>query len=157
MIKTIYVDSDGVLADFDGLYEKLFGPKTDDATLWKNINSRETYFSEIEPYPDAFKLLDFLYATGLEVKILTATGWQYDRVSPQKKVWFMRNFAMYSDDVITVKCGKDKAVYANSQSILIDDMMKNIDVWEQAGGIGIWHNNVDDSIDEVARIICEFN
>lgn len=157
MIKTIYVDSDGVLANFDQHYETLFGPKTDDATLWKNINSYPNYFAEIPPYDKAQKLLAFLKSTGLEVKILTATGWQYDRVSPQKKAWFMRNFGLFANDVITVKAGKDKAVYANTHSILIDDMMKNIDVWEQAGGIGIWHTDIDYTIDEVAAILNECN
>lgn len=157
MIKTIYIDSDGVVADFDGYYEHLFGPKTTDAELWKNINSYDNFFAELPVIAGADKLVEFCKATGLEFKVLTATGWKYDRVAPQKIKWWFDNFGLSAKDVICVKAGKDKALYANPSSVLIDDMMKNIEVFEQAGGLGLWHTDPDYTIQELASLINEYN
>ena len=50
-----------------------------------------------------------------------------------------------------VALGTDKKLYANANSILIDDEQKNINAWKRADGIGIKHDstNVQATIDEL--------
>lgn len=45
--------------------------------------------------------------------------------------------------IVFVTLGKDKATYANSNSILIDDSQPNINSWKDKRGIGIKHDPND--------------
>ena len=46
---------------------------------------------------------------------------------------------------------KDYAVTDGIQNILIDDYIKNIREWEQAGGIGIHHTDVKRTINTIKK------
>ena len=52
-----------------------------------------------------------------------------------------------------VTLGTDKKLYANANSILIDDEQMNINAWEDKDGIGIKHDstNVQATIDELKK------
>lgn len=152
VLKEINVDLDGVLFDFDKYYEECFGPVVDDATLWKNINKHGSFFRNIKPFEHAHSLWNRVRMLDPNAKILTATGWKYDDVTKQKLEACYEHFGIVPEDIITVKAGKDKAQYANPKAILVDDMMKNIDAWEAAGGIGIWHTNIDDTIHQLEEM-----
>lgn len=148
-MKQIYIDLDGVLFDFDSYAEQQFGKYIDDATLWKNINNHGKFFESLPPFENAIELWKSAKALDPDAKILTATGWRYEDVTKQKVAACLAHFGIKSSDIITVKSGKDKAAHAKPNAILVDDMMKNIEAWEDAGGIGIWHCDIVDSILEL--------
>ena len=65
MRKQIYLDCDGVLADFDGsaerilglhptAFEKRYGP----GLFWKRLAASDSFFEHLQPMPDAFELYE---------------------------------------------------------------------------------------------------
>ena len=51
----LFVDLDGVLADFDSHYDALFGgrpDKKDDSVDWKAIAKADKFFFNLPPMPD---------------------------------------------------------------------------------------------------------
>lgn len=153
----IYVDLDGVLADFNGHARTVYG--LSDSVLksnkiWDYItqyqkNSNKEWFYDLPLMNDAMQLWD--YVKDYSPTILTATGWEYEKVSEQKRKWVEKHFG--SDiPVITVPKSEDKAKYATADSILIDDSERSINPWIQNKGIGILHKNSTQTIKDLEKI-----
>lgn len=148
----IYIDSDGVIADFDKKVIEILGGKriheVPKGRLWSSI---ERYDKEVEPFfeslelmPGARRLVDFARGNFENVKILTATGFTPANGGEQKIRWYAKHFPGL--EVIVVKKSPDKAAYAHPKAVLIDDRSKSTDPWLSAGGIAILHTSVDNSI-----------
>ena len=48
--------------------------------------------------------------------------------------------------------GTQKAAFAYEGSVLIDDRQKNIDAWNDAGGIGIVHTSAKNTINALKSL-----
>lgn len=147
----IYVDLDGVLADFDTQYNTMFGPETrEDKILWKNIKSVDKWFFNLPMMKDAQVLLNYLRNHPYGFKILTATGLDFEDVSRQKMEWCRVNLGLGRDRVITVPKGVSKSLYAETRyDILIDDTQKVVDAWRAYGGTAILHTSAEDTIKQL--------
>lgn len=156
---TLAFDSDGVIADFDKKAVEILGGKriheVPKGTLWSSI---ERYDREVEPFFEslelmdgAMRLVDFGRDNFKHVFILTASGYTPKNGAEQKKRWYARMFP--GMQVIVVPKSPDKAAYANSTTILVDDRAKSIDPWVAAGGIGILHTSVDDTIEQLRAFL----
>lgn len=156
----VYVDMDGVLADFFGEWSKLSGVNhyKDISHIEKAldlIRAHPTFWIDLPPLSDASRLLGGIkkYAGHYNICSTPLTG---DKNSePQKRLWVkkhLHNFAP-SDVIIT----HNKAAHATqpdgSPNILIDDYGKNIKSWEAAGGIGIKHEDghVNHTLNELKK------
>ena len=149
----IYVDLDGVLADFNrelkrlGFSEQQFAadPKRK-KVFWQLIGAMakrgEQFWGVMYPLPDAAKLWQYVKPHSPE--ILSATGHVGNAV-PEKREW-CAHYLGADVTVNLVRRSGDKAQYANPHSILIDDRSKCIDPWVAAGGIGILHTSAEDTI-----------
>lgn len=149
---------DGVLAEFDSRYEEKFGefPEGEDERrqhFWDNwkiwVDDKE--FEKLELHSSAKELLDFITILA-EVEILTSTsgGYSHDIVAEQKQRWLHKhniNFPLNA-----VPGGSHKARYANNKSILIDDSLRNIDLFAKAGGYGILHISSVNTIKQIKNI-----
>lgn len=148
----LYIDSDGVIADFDSKSVEILGGKqiheVPKGTLWAKINQYdkevEPFFESLDLMPGAKRLIDFALGNFDTVKILTATGFTPANGGEQKIRWYARHFPGL--EVIVVKKSPDKAQYAHPRAILVDDRSKSIDPWLSAGGIGILHTSVGNTI-----------
>lgn len=152
-IKTAHIDLDGVMADFDLQYQNLFGvhPKThDNKTLWGNIKAYEAkggrWFYDLPLMPDARDLWEEMNSKGVKIRILTATGWNYDHVTKQKVAWCEKHFGIPRDVITTVRKSEDKAGFATPNCVLIDDSERSVLPWIKAGGHGILHVNAETSL-----------
>ena len=68
-----------------------------------------------------------------------------------KNQWIDR----YVDPSVVVNCtftGSQKAAYAMDGNVLIDDRPKNIEAWEDAGGIGILHTSAKETINKLKEL-----
>lgn len=158
---SIYLDVDGVLADFDkgvfqllGQYPNTIEPKSQ---IWKAIQevmeNEGEFFGALELLPDAMQLFDFVDSLDCELHILTATGHIYpELVDAQKRKWVAASICP-NVPVLTTRNGKEKSKFAESTHILIDDRMKSIGPWREAGGIGILHTSAEDTINQLNNII----
>jgi hypothetical protein len=148
----LYVDLDGVLADFDKQYDLIFGmeSRNDKKQFWKNVDAAEEWFFHLPPMEDAQELFDYVSKHTFGFKILTATGYNYEKHSAQKRAWCKKHFNIEPENVITVVSGATKAQYAESRyDILIDDRLKAIDPWRLAGGTGILHTDAKTTIQQL--------
>lgn len=156
----IYVDSDGVLADFDGYVLNKFGKRVSDfnpkGSFWQAITYHdahvEKFFRNLPKMPDADELMAHLMSAGFKsVKVLTACGYTPRDAKQQKIDWYAEHFP--GVECIVVSKSPDKAEYAHPYSILIDDRAKSIDPWRAKGGIGILHTSAEDTIAQLNAII----
>lgn len=157
---TIYVDLDGVMAD---LYKKIHeitghwiinDDDGVDAEAWKQVNAYRKagnkMFEELELLPDAMILWN--YVKKYNPHILTALGKYMTEETDQEKRKWVRNTLSGYDKIYTVKFSRMKANYASPTSILIDDRMRSIRPWKQAGGIGILHKSAADTIYQLKQL-----
>lgn len=155
---TLFVDMDGVLADFDrGIYE-LCGKRPHAmekkevwATIHKQYDQGKFFFKHLPLMADALELW-----SNLELYnpiILTATGHSIPTAELEKKWWANLHFPKTM--VLTVEDGADKVKFVQTrpQAILIDDRSKAIDPWIEAGGIGILHTSANQTLKELVEAI----
>ena len=155
----IFVDMDGVLCDFLRGCESYLGhPLTNDDKghteydLRKEELTNKRLFSNLPPMVDMYDLLAYIKHTGVKWEILTAAGLvNRDLVVYDKNEWIKR----YVDPSVVVTCtmsGSQKAAFAYEGSVLIDDRKKNIEAWENAGGIGILHTSAKETIETLKEL-----
>lgn len=155
-IKHIYLDMDGVLADFDGGFSYLFGrqPKEYEAEhgslrFWELIYSRPTFFSELSYYPHALELVRQCVLLAPTSILSSPSKTNQPLCMLQKRAWVDRvlgpNFPALFEG--------NKARYAAPDRLLIDDTPKKIAEWEAAGGIGyLFDGNVDKLMDMLTAL-----
>jgi 5'(3')-deoxyribonucleotidase len=160
-VKRIFVDMDGVLADFLKGVEKpeyIGHPLTNDDKGHTEYDERKEeltnkrLFANLPPMVDMYDLIGYIKHTELPWEILTAAGVvNRELVVYDKQEWIKR----YVDPKIVVTCtfsGSQKAAYAWEGNVLIDDRPSNIEAWEKAGGIGIIHKNAADTINQLKTL-----
>lgn len=161
MIKTItmYVDMDGVLADFERAVEQRFGKTMDEmpkGELWGRIKHYNDdvapWFATLPMMPDAMELWKFLNSNFKNIQILTASGSTPKDAGGQKKRWVGEKLG-WSVKVNVVGGANEKAAFANENTVLIDDRSKAIDPFIAAGGIGILHKDAQTTIDVLTTMM----
>jgi 5'(3')-deoxyribonucleotidase len=157
MAPYIFVDSDGVVADFEAHYFEYFGHKhnsVSDEDMWKSINSYPEFFRNLPLLPGAVENITNLIKCGWHVEILTACPKSnYAHSALMKKLFFREKFGP-DLRVLPVLGGKNKVLFMHKPGdILIDDFAKNIKPWQEAGGIGIVHKNWVDTRKELVDYI----
>jgi len=146
-ISMIYLDLDGVVADFYKRYIDLYNVvpsevsrKEFDLHFAHFIETRQ--FETLELMPGAIELIEFLRGLDVPTEILSSTSNEkrHADISEQKLNWLKEHQIDFKSNLVPGK--RLKKTYANPNSILIDDTPQNIDQWRQQGGIGILHKNV---------------
>ncbi|WP_287360681.1 hypothetical protein [Mesorhizobium sp.] len=150
----LFLDCDGVLADFDSAFAAHFGhpPRVYEAqkgsnTFWRDIqHEAKDFYRHLPLMADARALYDAV--AHLRPIILTGCplgGW----AEPQKLAWAAEHFP----GVPMITCmSKDKRTYCRPGDILVDDYLKYRDLWEGAGGVFIHHIDAASSLAVLAAL-----
>jgi len=161
---TVYLDMDGVLADFFGGVEKMYGVEhwkqlTNDKTkdLKKEVIDRITgsdFFATLPKFKSADALIDMVKQfTGGKFSINTSPlRGDHANSAKYKKVWIQNHIDTPDDIVVTGRkesWAVDKGT--GTPNILIDDRPVNIERWQKAGGYGILYQANRDSLDKVKK------
>ena len=162
----VYLDMDGVLADFFGGVEFLYGVEhwkqlTNDKTkdLKKEVIDRITgtdFFAVLPKFPTADALKDMVKKfTGGKFSINTSPlRGDHENSAKYKKVWIANNIEQPDDIVVTGRketYAKDKGT--GTPNILIDDRPINIQKWQAAGGYGILYQANRDPLSKVQQAL----
>jgi len=163
-IPTVYLDMDGVIADFDTQFKKYSNgieanefEAADKRGFWKLIHfAGLRYWMEMPWMPDGKVLYDYLTKLKndgpIHLEILSATSRSNKNAYSGKHIWAKRELG---DDIKInlVEKGAEKAQFARPNAILIDDKEKCINPFRQAGGMGILHKSATDSIHQLNQIL----
>lgn len=145
----IYVDLDGVLADFTGAATKALGRKITGGSEitgadWKVIADTPNYWVDMDFLRSGRKLWGHIRRqTPFILSAMPKTDTAGARVG--KTAWVGRNLKGVTKDRILLVFRRDKRKFAvnagGRPNILIDDTASNISEWKAAGGIGILHHS----------------
>ena len=163
-LRMIYFDMDGVLADFDRGVVELCGmrqlpqdeSRTDeeDALMWEKIREVGHFYDKLEPMPGAVEMFRKVYDLfGAKCEILTGIPKPERGIvtSAEDKVAWTRRILSDKVKVNTV-ARKDKKLFCTGpDSILVDDLEKNITEWKAAGGTGILFRNAEQAMEEILK------
>lgn len=149
----LFLDCDGVLADFDTRFEELSGkdPATYEDTygtkaFWKVVMSDPQFFTNLPLMPGAIDLVEAV--RHLKPIILTGCP-QGSWALPQKQYWRYKHFP----DLPMITCAsKDKYMFMipNKHNIIIDDWNKYQHIWEENGGTFILHTSTPESLKQLS-------
>jgi 5'(3')-deoxyribonucleotidase len=156
MIKKIYIDMDGVLADFEKGITKvmpMFGKNTaslDNIDMWKYVNKNKAFWETLKPLSNCFKLIKLIEDKFPKAtkNILTAIPNDEKKfktliLSPSKdgkSKWISKYLPQFKNKIIFC-LRKEKQNYSEIDSLLIDDNKTTIKEWNEKGGIGILYSN----------------
>tara|TARA_R110000851_G_scaffold18465_2_gene58094 strand:- start:1306 stop:2484 length:1179 start_codon:yes stop_codon:yes gene_type:complete len=144
----IYVDMDGVLADFFGAWAKLMGTdsyrdiKDIEGGLQK-IKDTDNFWLNLPLTSNAKSLLNVIKQVKGEYSICSTPLPGDPNSEPHKREWVKKHLSSFPPKEVIITSNKTKyATNADgSANILIDDYGVNIDAWEAAGGIGFKHKD----------------
>jgi hypothetical protein len=173
----IFCDMDGVMCDFDLQFTQMIGssPKEFESQygtlkFWNEIaNKGELFWSSMEKMPDFTQLKDGIVKivndNNLDLQVLTSTSGNWiiknhprdeakeviRNIEKGKLEWLRNNWSGLK--VNFSGSGGSKAKFAKSNSCLIDDLSKNIESFEAAGGKGIIHTTASKSLNDLQLLI----
>ena len=149
----LFLDADGVLADFDEGFRRLTGltPAAFEASFgkkefWRRIAAAESFYGTLPEMPDARTLFEAV--EHLKPTILTGLpmgNW----AAPQKVEWAAEHFS----GVPIITCmARDKHKHMQPGDVLVDDRDNHRAAFESAGIVFIHHKNAKDSVGQLVEI-----
>jgi 5'-nucleotidase len=155
----VYLDMDGVIADFFAEYAKLAGVSTGsyrdippakvDPTLNKMVGT--DFFYRLPKFASADALVDMIVKAfgGYHICSSPLRG-DYEGSEKYKTLWIKKNLKQQPKSILITP---NKAKYATqpdgTPNILIDDRGSNITAWEAKGGVGIKYQADENGLDVV--------
>lgn len=144
MARQLYLDCDGVLADFDtgaaailGLPPREFETRHGIGRFWQRLARAPDFYFGLPLLPDAMTLFEAV--RHLDPIILTGLprgNWAAD----QKVRWAAKHFP--GTRIITT-LARDKRNHGKEGDVLVDDQLKHAPLWREMGGIFIHHRSAD--------------
>lgn len=155
MSRRIYLDLDGVMADFDAHFEALFQRSckdTPDDEKWPLIYAHGDFFQTMPMCPGAAEFWGRHADRGLIVLTACAKS-QYESTARQKRAWVRRHLGAHVT-VLPVQGGVNKRLFMHAPGdVLIDDYRRNTEAWEEHGGIAILHRSWEETEKQLGRIL----
>lgn len=147
----LFVDMDGVLADFDAHHEAVFGVrscKLADNVDWKKVRTAANFYLNIPPMPDMAAL--WSHVERHNPIVLTGVPHSVEEASDNKRAWARKHLGAG----VEVRCcrSSEKCLHAAPGDILIDDWEKYRHLWTAKGGRWITHSSAAETIRDLQSL-----
>jgi hypothetical protein len=146
----IFLDLDNTITDFDKAVQALSpeaakglsgdATETDKQVMYDAIEKAgESFWADMEFKPDGKELWEIVRRFN---PVLLSSPGKFSAAPSGKALWVKNNLPG-----TTLFLSENKSEYIDPYelSVLIDDMKKNIGVWEEAGGVGILHTSTSNT------------
>ena len=159
---TLYLDMDGVLANFFTAFAKRFGKDH-----WKMIQDKEKaiaelkgtdFFNTLEKYESSDTLVNYAMDYGDWGICSSPLRGDRDNSAYWKRRWLEKNFMMPDIDKLIFTGMKEKFAtdpIDGKPNVLVDDKPSNIDRWIKKGGIGVLYQANENSVTELIKKLDE--
>lgn len=149
MIKTVMLDLDGVITNFNkavcGKFDLPYPPQVYhffskirkevnefcNMSFWQNLEWMDDGRDILRAVTKVFEPEQIYFLTKMMPNVETASG---------KMTWIQNNLSLYSDQIILMTLGVPKSLLARPDTLLIEDCDKSVDGFREAGGKGILIN-----------------
>ena len=180
MTRRVFIDSDGVLANFNKAFASAFGLTYPSRTVLHHewlmntagvsipeffeITKAHSYLWEkAEPYPWTGRLVQELDLAVPEWMILTSAT--HDPACWSGKVKWFEHYLTDSSLSKVVMVSGQKARLASKGDLLVDDHYVNVEAWRAAGGVAIhWTDYTEDmtvmanqQIDRLVEVLRDYS
>lgn len=149
----LYLDCDGVLADFNRAATELLGmpPRAFEklrgiGAFWSELARHPDFYGTLPVMTDAMRLFEAV--RHLDPIILTGLP-RGQWAAPQKVRWAAEHFP--GTRILTVMA-VDKRRHAQKGDVLVDDQLRHAHLWEGAGGIFVHHQDAENTIAKLAAL-----
>ncbi len=154
-LPNIYCDLDQVLVNFMKGAEAAIGgdfATSDKDERWNKINQTKGFWANLDWMPGGKLLYQFIEK--YDPYVLSAYSGRDPTSKNGKMKWLAKNTNWKKGRInLVMRSQKQKYATTNGKpNILIDDYIKNINEWENKGGIGVHHTNVSKTIGELKRL-----
>lgn len=155
MIKKIFLDMDGVIADFNQQFISLFGMHPKDyenkfgkSKFWKEITKKgKDFWVNINMMENAKELLELMNEkndSGVQVEILSAPSRDKSSLIG-KKEWLENHNIKFNQNFVPAI---EKQKFSSPEHLLIDDNQDNCSQWINKGGPAILYTDFNSFIKE---------
>lgn len=166
----LYLDMDGVQADFFGAWAKYQGlnhykeiPNPEDAINKLAHSSSEqvyNFFFDLDPLPGGLKIIQWLHQHTIPFTVLSAPlrgPYAKDSIRA-KKDWLDKYNPGTSNNAIFTSAKYRYAKKGDNVNVLVDDFGKYLNAWDAAGGIAVKHEdmNTQHTINELEKIYAPY-
>ncbi len=146
----IFLDCDGVLADFDkgaaavlGMPPRQFEKRYGLGRFWKRLAQAPEFYATLPMMPDALELYEGVRHTNPVILTGCPRGGWAER---QKERWAAEHFP----GVPIITCmARNKRDHSRPGDVLVDDTLKHRHLWEEVGGVFIHHRSAAESLAEL--------
>jgi len=152
----IYVDCDGVLADFNYGARKVFGLSPEEAqeklgaaVFWRRLRDQPNFYGSLPLLPCAERLMQ---ALAPHKPIILTGAPRGDWAKPQKIAWGRQHFPTAK---VIVCAARDKCAYCRPGDLLIDDWTRHQHLWLAAGGRYLHYRNIDQALAELQELLAD--
>jgi len=149
----LFLDCDGVLADFDRGVHSITGARPNDqamSAMWKALARHDNFFGTLDLMDDIYGG-QALWDAVAHLNPTVLTGIPFGGWAPkQKREWVGK---MFGWDVPVITCwSKEKHLYGKPGDILVDDRKKAQGPWESMGGIFVLHTTTKDTLAQLKAL-----
>lgn len=152
MNRQLYLDCDGVLADFEtgaaavlGMHPKAFEKRHGIGRFWAKLARAPDFYFGLPLLDGATELFEAV--KHLDPIILTGLP-QGNWAADQKVRWAARYFP--GTRIITTMA-RDKRKHAKAGDVLVDDQIRHAHLWEEASGVFIHHRSVEETLERLGE------
>lgn len=117
------------------------------------LTNNECFWINLSSFFRIHKLFKFAQHEFLGCYFLTSPTDEASKIGKMK--WLQKTFEYIESSALATKVifEKDKWKYAKDDTILIDDSIKNVNLFKEHGGIAIQHKNISKTIRNLKEIL----